>query len=128
MISTNTHGFGETRGAVQPRNVDGFASSHPNFPQLSGFTSSPTTHAIIFHDGQLSSGSKTSTVDPQSDLIPLQHFLDLYRRSSVMTFDIHNSCVRPSCPSFSACLFYVELHEARGVQGIKLNPVVELTH
>ncbi|KAJ6568584.1 hypothetical protein B0H19DRAFT_1065403 [Mycena capillaripes] len=40
---------------------------HLKFPQLFGFTGSPTTHATVFQDGWLSSASKTGSVDPQSD-------------------------------------------------------------
>ncbi|KAJ7453896.1 hypothetical protein FB451DRAFT_666106 [Mycena latifolia] len=59
---------------------------HPNFPQLSGFTSAPTTHATIFHD----------------DLIPLQHFLDLCRHSSILTADIYNSCFKEAQDYFES--------------------------
>ncbi|KAJ7111860.1 hypothetical protein C8R44DRAFT_254419 [Mycena epipterygia] len=49
---------------------------HPNFVQLYGVASTLGIHAAVFHD----------------DLIPIQHFLDLYRHSPILTIYIYAYC------------------------------------
>jgi hypothetical protein len=68
-------------------------SSHPNFVQLSRFASSPTIHAAVFNDGVQINFLRRLPERAELDLIPFEHFLELYCHSPIVTVYIYGFCV-----------------------------------
>jgi hypothetical protein len=75
-------------------------SSHPNIIQLHSAATSNSIHATVFHGGV--SGNFQSLIPSltiEADLISLEHFLDRYHNSPILTVYINACCVHSSSTS-----------------------------